>query len=523
MKGFWTTMGSLRVNDGVKASSQVSQRNTLSAQGLKGGRRLRSFGLAMAGLMALTGQGFDSTVYAAPVVAQQTPPLALAPVASSGIRVAQAPANPAPAVINPAANATTAVTPAPAAPALSPNVSRRLPELKAFASRMQIPFEELVEGMNGLEMIYERRYADARQTFRDMGQKYPASAIGPFGLVMLAQAQMGESLDFLHDKVYTASYKESITRMDAAISRNEAVPWNRFLRGCAKGVNSLYLYRQDKVLGALTEGMGALSDIEAAKKLDPQFMDPYIGLGVYDYWRSSITLRYKNLPFFPDKREQGLRELEMARDKGVIAPTMARLALGYSYMDKRQNDKALREVNMLKMSYPQSVLALQLGGQVYNRLHLPKKARAAYEEVLALDSRNVLAHYNLGMMDMNRDFDYPSAVKHLEIYVQNLPSDFNRASAHTRLGDAYWLSGSSAKAEEQWRLALKAKPDAKMAQSRLNGKRPRAQVKKVAPVMPAMVPAAAPVTKPATALSPGMQVREAALKKAGIMLPMSAQ
>lgn len=427
--------------------------------------------------------------------------------AGAGMKVAQAPAPVQAPVVLPAP---------PAPPALSPHISKRLPELKAFSTRMQVPYDQLIDGMQGLELIYERRYSEARSTFRGLEQRFPESAIGPFGLVMLAQAQMGENLDFLHDAVYTASYKESITRMDRAIGKGVAVPWNTFLRGCAKGVNSLYMYRKDKLLAALQEGLSALSDVEAAQKADAAFMDPYIGLGVYNYWRSSITLRYKNLPFFPDKRDQGLRQMEIARDKGIITPTLARLALGYSYLDRRLPEKALRETNLLKASYPQSVLTLQLAGQVYTRLHMASKAKDAYLDVLKIDPKNVAVCNSLGMFEMNRTYDYAKASQYFERYVNNIPNDYYLPQARTRLGDTYWLTGQKAKAEEQWKLALAAKSDYKTAKARLAGKYPIPMKPRVArTVNAAPKPPGAPLQKPTTAI----QARDAAMMRAGIALP----
>lgn len=383
----------------------------------------------------------------------------------------------------------TSVSPAAApsasqAPAIAPSLQARMPQLKAFSIRMQVPLEELLSGLNGLELVYQRHYGEARTVFRGMEQSAPQSAIGPFGLVMLAQAQMGENLDFLHDAVYTNAYKVSLERMDAAIARGEAVAWNSFLRGCARGVNSLYMYRKDKLLAAVQEGMGALSDIEKAAKLDPQFKDPYIGLGVYNYWRSAVTLRYKSLPFFPDKRDLGLKQLEIARDGGVITPVLARLALGYSYLDRGIIKRALYESNALKKDYPDNVLNLILAGQVYARSRDLEKAKASWKRVMELDPRNVLAAYYLGNHYLNREYNYPEAVTYLEKYVKEMPNELYAAAAHTRLGDAYYLTHQKNKADEQWKLALKADGSYKPAKARAEGKLPKARKLAPAPARP---------------------------------------
>lgn len=427
----------------------------------------------------------DSAVRTGLRMAQAVPGAApgAAPVAAPGVApgTSVSPAV-APAPVSAGTSVSPSAAPAPAAPALAPSIQARLPQLKAFSARMQVPLDQLLEGLNGLELVYQRRYGDARTVFRTMEQAYPQSAIGPFGLVMLAQAQMGENLDFLHDAVYTNAYKVSTERLDAAIGRGDAVAWNSFLRGCAKGVNSLYLYRKDKLLAAVQEGMGALSDIEKSSKLDPQFKDPYMGFGVYNYWRSAVTLRYKSLPFFPDKRDQGLKQLEMARDGGIITPVLARIALGYSYLDRGIVKRALYETNSLKKDYPDNVLNLILAGQVYARGRDLEKAKASWKRVLELDTRNVLAAYYLGNHMLNREYNYPEAVTYLEKYVKEMPNEFYAASARTRLGDAYFLTNQTAKAEEQWKLALQADGSYKLAKARAEGKRPKAR--KLAPAPP---------------------------------------
>lgn len=392
---------------------------------------------------------------------------------------ATAPVQPASAAKPAAVTAPAPVAPAaPAAPVveagvtLTPKVAARLPELRTFSAKMGVPLEQLLRGMEGLERIYERNYAEARNTFRDLEQRFPESAIGPFGQVMMSQAQMGENLDFLQENVYQHAYEESMKRMDAAIDQGQAVAFNRFLRGCAKGVNSLYLYRKDKLMSALSEGISALGDIETANKLDPNFADPYVGLGVYNYWRSALTLRYKNLPFFPDKRTQGLAQLEKARNQGIITPVIARLALGYSYMDFRQPEKALGEADALIKAYPNNVLSYTLAGQTYLRLRKPAQSKASYEKVLEIDPKNKLVLLALGNHALNREQNASKAAEYYERYVQDIPNEAYLPMARTRLGDAYWLQGKGPQAEEQWKLALKADSSYKLAKNRMEGKRP---------------------------------------------------
>jgi len=356
--------------------------------------------------------------------------------------------------------------------------SAREAELKATALSLGVPYAILARGMQGLNLLYGRDYAAARALFQDLADSHEDSVVGPFGLVLLAQVKMSENLDFSEDEAFESAYEEAFKRAKAALSADRAPAWNSFLRGCLLGVNSMYYYRKDKVIQAVRDGWRGLGDLERAKELAPTFMDPDMGLGLYNYWRSAVTRKYDYLPKFPDLRKEGITQMIAARDHGVFAPVLARLALIYSYINYHKNKEALAIAIELQQAYPDNVLNLQLLGILYARRGKIKLAKAAFTRVIEVEPGIRQVYYYIGRLDLRRGGDPALARDHLKTFLARNPEDYYRTLGHVRLGDAYWLLDEAALAEAEWALANEAHPEFAVVKMRMKGVRPRKQYTK---------------------------------------------
>ncbi len=336
-----------------------------------------------------------------------------------------------------------------------------------MAQLLEVPYPILRQGLNGLEELYARHYDRARAIFQRLGDDYPASAVGPFGLAVLAQAKMAENLDFSQDAAYREAFDTVMQRLDAAIDQERSLAWNYFMRGTVLGLNSFYRYRQDKVLAAIKDGWMGITDLQRARKLEPHFVDPVLGLGLYNYWRSVVTIWFKNLPFFPDKRQEGLEQMMYARDHAVFARPLARLSLAFSFYESRRIDDALKESLALYRAYPDNIINLQVLGRLYMRKHKHRKAEETLLRVLAIDPTNVQVHYALGYLYFYRLRDLEKARRSLAIVARNKPGTYYGEISRVRLGDVYWLLGEHDTAMALWRQAYDAMPGLKAAEIRV--------------------------------------------------------
>ncbi len=348
-----------------------------------------------------------------------------------------------------------------------PDMTPRELDIWRMARLLDVPYPLLKAGVDGLEELYARRYLKARAVFEELEEAYPESAVGPFGLAVLAQARMAENLDFSQDEAYQKAFKVVIERIDAAIDDHQSLAWNYFMRGTVLGMNSFYNYRQDKVLAAIKDGWIGINDLERARKLEPDFVDPILGVGLYNYWRSVVTIWFKNLPFFPDRRKEGLEQMIYARDHGVFAPPLARLSLAFSFYESRRIDDALKESLALYEAYPDNIINLQVLGRLYMRKHKHRKAEKTLLRVLEIDPSNVQVHYALGYLYFYRLRDLNKARNSLAIVADKKPGTYYGEMSRVRLGDVYWLLGEHQTALALWRQAYDAMPSLKAAELRV--------------------------------------------------------
>ncbi len=367
-----------------------------------------------------------------------------------------------------------------------PSRSAFVPDPQALAARLHdlsdalgVPYDLLLRGREGIEALSARRYGPAEEIFRDLTERYPESAVGPFGLVLLAQSEMGENRDFSKEAAYLEALELADTRARQALRRGEAKAFNHFMRGCVLGINAIYLYRKDQVMGALRDGWRGLGALEKAGALEPSFVDPQLGLGIYDYWRSVLTQRYKYLPGFPDKREEGLRKMYRAAHEGVFTPGLARLSLIYTFMEDRRSADALPIAEELRAAYPRNVLNLEVLGRLYERGGRKKDARACYLEILAIAPESYMPYYLLGNLEYRRGGNLKKAREYYQQYIAVQSGTVYQTNAHVRLGDVYWLLGDKEEAMREWRTALRENPEHRLAKRRVEvGSRPRARAKR---------------------------------------------
>lgn len=339
------------------------------------------------------------------------------------------------------------------------------------AARLGVDPAALQLGVEGLGHVYAREYGDAEQLFNRVTREYPESAVGPFGHVLLYQSWMLENYDFSKEAQWTAATSEGIKRAEAEIGRGVAGAWNEFVRGSLMGIESIYQLRKGQYLPALNNALKAVSALERSMELDPEFKDPALCMGVYNYWRSVLTDRYWFLPSFGDHRQEGFQQLLAARDKGIFTGPGARLALAYSYLEERQVNQARDMCKELSGLYPDNVINNLLLGRIAMREGKLRHAKWYFKRVKDVSPENWLVEYYLGLTDM-RERRYPTARDHFLAFLSHEGDVGGMAWAHYRLGDVYWQLYQDDAAKKEWQAAVSLESTLKGAQRRLDGQTP---------------------------------------------------
>lgn len=246
----------------------------------------------------------------------------------------------------------------------------------------------------GLEMIYARDYPDALKHYRAVGERYPHSPVGPVCRAIVYQVIMFEDWDDEYDDTFRHEIGIARERMEQQAS--DSVAWNHFVGAMIATLEALDRLHANDHLAAVNHGWAALEGMRQAKRADPTFADPELFLGVFNYYLSAITRRYKGLPSFADRREEGFEQMKRARDEGLMTPLAARFSLAYCYLDHDAYDEALTECRALLSMYPDNILANSLMARVQTEAGDAEGALATLAGIQRIDPQNKRLPWYLG-------------------------------------------------------------------------------------------------------------------------------
>ena len=317
---------------------------------------------------------------------------------------------------------------------------------------------------NGEDLILNREYDQALALFTGVGQAHPDSPVGPVGEMMVWQSQMLENGDFGHSTEYEAATREAGKRISAVKSGGA---WEKMLEGGYYGVKAMHAMRGKHYLRAINDGWSALSNMKSLKKDQPGLADSEVGLGAYDYWRSVITHNARWLPFFTDRRKQGIAELERAFVDGQYVRRVAELVLLYIYIDEKSYDAAVSLGEDMADHYPHNTdVRIQLG-RAYSRQTRYAEAIAIDRKVLELQPDNKSVPYYLGANLMYEGKHLDEAEKILTDFVEKAPGTDWRGWGNERLGDLWMKRGDPDQAVAFWKKSLKDVPDEEGVKSKI--------------------------------------------------------
>ena len=323
----------------------------------------------------------------------------------------------------------------------------------------------------GLEMIYQRQHKEALRHFREVREIYPDSPAGSFGRSVVFQAMMLENFDYGYRDTYQVEAEKALALVERALNSPDQKAWNYFLYAGIIGLDGLDRVREGDYLTAFNKGWDALEAMKKSKRHAPEFADPDLGIGIYNYWRTAITSRVDFLPKFGDHRAEGIQQMEHARDNGMLVWAGASFALSYTYMEERDYDKAIAECITLQAEYPNSIINNMLLARIYTKSKNYDGALAALEQIQQTDpsNRRVLWHIGDTYYKSRRDDD--EAKQAFTEYLEHtIPAPY-RCHTEYRLGQIAQRARDYAVAARHFELALQANPKYSPAKKRLESMR----------------------------------------------------
>lgn len=366
----------------------------------------------------------------------------------------------------------------------TPNLLEQTPTGTPVPLGVDVVLEEAVR--TGEDLILDRRYDEAIAFFEDLEKTQPDSGLGTLGKVLVYQSQMLENGDFSKEKEYESAAKDAAKKLEKALKDPGQEVWDRMLVGGFYGVRGIHAMRKKRYFSAIDDGWEALSLMKWIKKKEPDFADTDLGLGAYDYFRSAMTRSVSWLPFFPDKRKQGIKAMERALVEAQYVRPIVQLVLVYAYIDERRYEDAITLASDLADRYPNNTLVRVQLGRAYSRKGRYAKSLEVFREVEKLQPDNKIVGYYLGANLVYEGKDLDTAETYLRAFIADPPSDEWRGWAYERLGDLYHKRKKTDIAMVYWKKAQRDNSNDESVKKKLD----RAKKKGVKPA--AVVPEPTP-------------------------------
>ena len=231
------------------------------------------------------------------------------------------------------------------------------------------------------DLILAARFEAARVRMREVCPPAPLEACQALGVAArwweIQQNPNDRRLDeqLERDSAAAVAASEQWTTREPA--RGEA--WF-YLAGSSAPLVQARVFRGQR-LSAARDGKKIKTSLERALALDPALTDAYFGIGLYHYYAGVAPAALKMLRWLlllpGGDREQGLREMQQARDGGVLLRGEADYQLHWIYLwYEHQPERALELLRSLDARYPSNPVFLQRIGAVQDEYFHDHRASA---------------------------------------------------------------------------------------------------------------------------------------------------
>jgi tetratricopeptide (TPR) repeat protein len=268
-----------------------------------------------------------------------------------------------------------------------------------------------------------------------------------------------------------------VAMCDARIAANAQDKNAYFARGYAKGMHAAFMTLADhSFAGAARQGLQARNDSEAALKIDPQYADAKMAVGIQQFAVASLPRWVRmivGIMGVGGNKEQGLNMLRDAAAHGVVTGVESRTALSLFLRHDGRYAEALTVQRGLAEQYPHDYLfQLEVANLLKDEGH-GNEAIAAYQHVLELakqpgyfiDPRLQMAWF--GLADTQRGYnDIKSAANgYMQAAMQPNCSDWLRKRAQLNAGEMDDLLHDRAGAVRMYQMVLTPGGDRSQAEA----------------------------------------------------------
>jgi tetratricopeptide (TPR) repeat protein len=253
---------------------------------------------------------------------------------------------------------------------------------------------------------------------------------------------------------------------DAELGANPNDADALFARGYAKGMHAVFITLVDHAyVAAARQGFSARNDSEAALKIDPQYTDAWMAVGIQRFAVASLPKWLRFMVGFMGvggNKQDGLADLRKSAAQGTVTPVESRTILSLFLRHDAQYPAALEVQRGLQKEYPHNyIFCLEVANLLKDEGH-GLEAIAAYKQVLDdahrpnyfVEPRYQLAWF--GMADTERGYNQikEAAYGYTQAAQQSDSSDWLRKRAALSAGQMYDLLSQRPEAIKMYQQVL---------------------------------------------------------------------
>ena len=352
----------------------------------------------------------------------------------------------------------------------------------------------------GSEAIFNLDYDVARQRFKEMGRLYPDDPTGPemlattLWLETLNQARRLQSAIYSTQSFYAGAEdrpdpsvvrdfrdltRQATQRAKARLQRNPRDPQALYVLGATESLKAAFAATVERrFMAALRSGSDSIDTQRDVIKLDPNFHDAELTIGMYDYIVGTLPLPVKMLARVAGahgSKKRGIQTLERVAKEGQWARDDAKILLIAIYKKEKRFPEALTLSRELHEKYPRNYLfsletADSLASQAAIERQTSKAKEAAAMESEAVSTFETMLHERLAAGVAPRALDlihfrYGEALL-LMGQAERAAREFLAATtvkgadagtvsrAHLRAAQAFDLAGKRTEALAEYRVVL---------------------------------------------------------------------
>ena len=266
----------------------------------------------------------------------------------------------------------------------------------------------------GSEAIFNLDYGVARQRFKEMGRLYPDDPTGPemlattLWLETLNQARRLQSAIYSTQSFYAGTEDKpdpsvvrdfrDLTRQatrlaKARLQRNPRDPQTLYVLGATESLRAAFAATVERrFMAALRSGSDSIDTERDVIKLDPNFHDAELTIGMYDYIVGTLPLPVKMLASIAGvhgSKKRGIQTLERVAKEGQWARDDAKVLLIAIYKKEKRFPEALALSRELHEKYPRNYLfSLETADSLASQAAIERQASKA-KEAAAMENEAV--------------------------------------------------------------------------------------------------------------------------------------